>query len=107
MVQNANIKTIYGEPIASGNKTVIPVAVSLGDSAVASGEMASTHRKGTGMKVLVAAAAWQLSRLVLSRSRRRQLASSALVAPSDWLVLLFSVCCSECGSVENAPDLSS
>ena len=25
MVQNANIKTIYGEPIASGNKTVIPV----------------------------------------------------------------------------------
>lgn len=26
MAQNANIKTIYGEPIISGNKTVIPVA---------------------------------------------------------------------------------
>jgi len=26
MAQNANVRTIYGEPIVSGNKTVIPVA---------------------------------------------------------------------------------
>ena len=26
MAQNAHVKTIYGEPVVSGNKTVIPVA---------------------------------------------------------------------------------